>query len=62
MNKKVKWGLVALLIAGVGGFGFYQLMPKENQELSEVDAMPKTPKKKSLDVYARVIEPLLLTD
>lgn len=62
MNKKLKWGLVALLIAGVGGFGFYQLMPKENQELSEVDAMPKTPKKKSLDVYARVIEPQLLTD
>ena len=62
MNKKLKWGLVALLIAGVGGFGFYQLMPKENQELSEVDAMPKAPKKKSLDVYARIIEPQLLTD
>ena len=62
MNKKLKWGLVALLIAGVGGFGFYQLMPKENDELKEVDAMPKTTKKKSLDVYARIIEPQLLTD
>ena len=62
MNNKLKWGLVALLIAGCGIFGYYQLMPKENEELTEADAMPKSTKKKNLDVYAKVIAPQLLTD
>lgn len=62
MNNKLKWGLVALLIVGCGIFGYYQLMPKENEELTEADAMPKNTKKKSLDVYAKVIAPQLLTD
>jgi len=62
MNNKLKWGLVALLIVGCGIFGYYQLMPKENEELTEADAMPKSTKKKSLDVYAKVIAPQLLTD
>ena len=44
MNNKLKWGLVALLIAGCGIFGYYQLMPKENEELTEADAMPKNTK------------------
>ena len=62
MNSKLKWGLVTILIVGCGIFGYYQLLPKENKELSDVDTKPQSVKKKSLEVYAKIIKPQLLTD
>ena len=59
MKKYLKWGMVSLLIIGTGIFGFFQLMPKENEELA--DAKPKSGKK-VLEVHAKVISPQLLTD
>ena len=62
MNKYLKWGLVALIIAGVGAFGFYKLQPKQNEELAEAEKKQTGGKKKVLEVYARIIAPQTLTD
>lgn len=61
MKKHLKWGLVALLILGMGAFGFYKLMPKENEELALADIQPRR-SAKVLEVNARIISPQLLTD
>lgn len=62
MNKYIKWGLVTLLIAGAGVFGYINLQPKENEELSEADKKGKGKEKKTLEVYAKVIGPQRLVD
>lgn len=65
MNKKVKWGIVTLIGAGIIGGGIYSQMPKTNDELTEADkVMSRTSqsKKKALNVNARVIKPQALTD
>ena len=61
MKKYLKWGLVALIILGTAVFGYFQLMPKENEELTLADTQPKGGKK-ALEVSARIISPRLLTD
>ena len=61
MKKYLKWGLVALIILGTAVFGYFQLMPKENEELTLADTQPKGGKK-VLEVSARIISPRLLTD
>ncbi len=61
MKKYLKWGLVALIILGTAVFGYFQLMPKENEELALADTQPKGGKK-VLEVSARIISPRLLTD
>ena len=33
MNKKLKWTLITILAIALGAFGYYQLTPKENEEL-----------------------------
>ena len=45
MKKYLKWGLVALIILGAAVFGYFQLMPKENEELALADTQPKGGKK-----------------
>lgn len=37
MKKRVKWGLVAIVGAGLIGWGVYSQMPKPNEELAEAD-------------------------
>ncbi len=61
MKKFLKWALVALLILAMGAFGFYKLMPKENEELALAGNQPKRTAK-VLEVNARIIRPQLLTD
>ena len=62
MKSFIKWGVVALLILATGVFGYFQLMPKENEELAQADTQPKSQAKKVLEVHAKVIAPQLLTD
>lgn len=57
MNKYLKWGLVTLIIAGVGVFGFYKLQPKQNEELAEAEKKQTGGNKKVLEVHARIIAP-----
>ena len=62
MNKYLKWGLIAVLCIALGIFGFYQLTPHENEELSAADTAPKQATRKVLNVNAKIIIPHLLTD
>lgn len=62
MNKKVKWGLVAVLVIALGIFGFYQLTPHENEELSAADTQPKKRTQNVLNVNAQIVKPHTLTD
>lgn len=61
MNKKLKWGLVAALVIAVGVWGYFKLMPHQNEELAKVNNMPKSVKK-VLSVDAQIVKPHLLTD
>ena len=62
MNKYLKWGLVAAITAGVGVYGYFQLMPHQNEELEAAGKTPNRNHKKVLNVTAKVITPHLLTD
>ena len=62
MKKLTKWSLVGALVIGFGIFGYYQLIPQQNDELAGPD-MPNGPRnKKVLSVSAKILEPHLLTD
>ena len=37
MDKKVKWGIIVLIGAGIIGGGIYSQLPKENEELTVAD-------------------------
>lgn len=63
MNKKLKWGVVALILAAVAGVGIYSQLPKENAELAAADKAPKgAPKKNILNVNAIIAKPQTLSD
>lgn len=64
MNKKVKWGIIILVSAGLIGGGIYSQLPKENAELAAADKMMTSKRggKKALNVNAKIIKTQLLTD
>lgn len=62
MNKYLKWGFVAAIAAGASVYGYFQLMPRQNEELAIADATPVKSNKKILEVTAKILEPKLLTD
>lgn len=55
MDKRVKWGIIILVGAGLIGLGIHNFTPKENEELNEASPTIKTNKKKSLNVNAQII-------
>lgn len=62
MNKRVKWGIIIVIAAGLAGLGIYQFTPHENEELAAANTLPKENKQRTLQVNAQVIKPHLLTD
>ncbi|MDO4181122.1 MAG: efflux RND transporter periplasmic adaptor subunit [Bacteroidales bacterium] len=62
MNKRVKWGIVIIIAAGLAGLGIYQFTPHENEELKAANELPKENRQRTLRVNAQVIKPHLLTD
>ena len=64
MDKRIKWGIIILIGAGLIGWGVYSQLPKENEELTAADKVTTGKKgaKKALNVNARIIKPQLLTD
>lgn len=64
MNKKVKWGIIIVIGAGIIGGGIYSQLPKENKELAAADKVMsgKRGGKKTLNVNAKVIRPQLMKD
>ena len=47
MDKRVKWGIIILVGAGLIGLGIHNFTPKENEELNEASPTIKTNKKKT---------------
>ena len=64
MNKKVKWGIILFIGAGLIGGGIYSQLPKTNEELAAADKVMtgKRGSKKILNVNAKIIKPQLLKD
>ena len=63
MNKKLKWGLTAIVLAGAAAFGAYSMLPQENEELAAADKVSKSqPKKNILNVNAIIAKPQTLSD
>ena len=64
MNKKVKWGIIIFIGAGLIGGGIYSQLPKENKELAAADKVMSTNRnnKRILNVNAKIIKPQLLKD
>lgn len=62
MNKRVKWGLIIAIAAGLAGLGIYQFTPHENEELTAANALPKENRQRTLKVNAQIVKPHLLTD
>lgn len=62
MNKKLKWGLIATLTVAIGIFGYYQLTPRENEDLAQAESRPRSSGKKVLSVNAKILKPHLITD
>ena len=48
MNKRIKWGIIILIGAGLAGLGIYQFTPHENEELTAADALPKENKQRTV--------------
>lgn len=64
MDKRVKWGLIVLMSAGLIGWGIYSQLPKTNENLAEADQVMvgKKAGKRVLNVNALIIRSQLLTD
>ena len=44
MDKRIKWGIIILVGAGLIGGGIYSQMPKQNEELAAADKVSKAQK------------------
>ncbi len=63
MNKKLKWGLVALILLALAVWGVYAQLPKENKELVAADKISKGNNNKNiLNVNAVIVKPQTLSD
>lgn len=63
MDKRIKWGIVALIGIGLIGLAVHTFVPRTNDELAEVEQQkPTATKKTTLNVNAQIIKPHLLTD
>ena len=62
MNKRVKWGIIIVIGAGLIGGGIYSQLPKENEELAAADKVMTGQRsgKKILNVNAKIIKPQLM--
>ena len=63
MNKKLKWGLVALILVSLSVWGAYSQLPKENEELAAADKAVKSAQNKNiLNVNAIIASPQTISD
>ena len=63
MNKKTKWGLIAIIGIGLAGMAIHTFMPRENKELAQAPGKPKTPNRsRTLNVIGEVIKEASISD
>lgn len=63
MNKKTKWGIIAIIGIGLAGLAVHTFMPHENKELQEAPtkSAPQA-RKRTLNVTAEVIKKSSISD
>lgn len=63
MNKKTKWGIIAIIGIGLAGLAVHTFMPHENKELQEAPtkSVPQA-RKRTLNVTAEVIKKSSISD
>ena len=63
MNKKTKWGLIAIIGIGLAGMAIHTFMPHENKELTQVPDKAKTSNRnRTLNVIGEVIKESSISD
>ena len=62
MDKRIKWGIIVLVGAGLTALGIHTFTPGENKELTAAEKKSPVDKNKALNVNAKIIKPHLLTD
>ena len=63
MNKKTKWGIIALVGIGIAGLAINAFLPHENKELAEAPAKaPAAGRSRTLNVIAEVIKESSISD
>ena len=65
MDKRVKWGIIILIIVGLAGLGLYRFLPKTSTEKQSEAPAPTSGQRnagRSLNVNAVVIKPQMLVD
>ena len=63
MNKKTKWGIIALIGIGLAGLGIHTFIPHENKDLKETPAKStRSNRNRTLNVIAEVIKESSISD
>ena len=63
MDKRIKWGIIGVIIVGSVWLGIRTFTPRENEELAEAELLPKESRaSRALNVNAKIVKPHLLTD
>lgn len=62
MDKRIKWGIIVVIGAGVIALGIHTFTPWKNEELEAAEKQVPTGKSKALNVNAKILKPHLLTD
>jgi membrane fusion protein (multidrug efflux system) len=63
MNKKTKWGLIAVIVIGLSGLAIHTFIPQKNKELSEAPSKaPSSAKKRTLNVIGEIIKKSSISD
>ena len=63
MNKKMKWGLIAVIVIGLAGLAIHAFVPRENKELSKAPSKAASPaRSRTLNVIAETIKQSSISD
>ena len=63
MNKKTKWGIIALIGIGLAGMAIHAFLPRENKELSQAPQMAQASNRsRSLNVIGEIIKESSISD
>ena len=57
MDKRIKWGIIVVIGAGVIALGIHTFTPGKNEELEAAEKQVPTGKSKALNVNAKILKP-----
>ena len=62
MNKKTKWGLIALIGIGIVGLAIHTFLPRENKDLAAAPAKAASGRSRTLNVIGEIIKESSISD